>query len=135
MRRVSNVFVSKLVQKSSPAARQLFATRLQDQYDSSAQIRNRVKTVGIARSVTTGDPVNNQDILLMTVKFLNQLRTYVFRVRIIKSFLLHKICTRVKAALGTVRAGPRFPRRHSRCILANLDRGLQRLKDEVFMLR
>ncbi len=134
-RRVSNVFVSKLVRKSSPAARQLFATRLQDQYDSSAQIRDRVKTVGIAREVTTGDPVNNRDILLMTVKFLNQLRTYVLRVCLIKSFLLHNICARVKAAHELVSAGPRFPRHNSRCILHNLDRGLQRLKEEVFLLR
>lgn len=84
--RNSEGIVDKLVRKSSPGARRLFATRLRDQHDSSVLIRDRVKTVGIKRTVTPGDPLNDRDILRMVVTFLTRLRTYVFRSCVIKRF-------------------------------------------------
>ena len=133
--RNSMEIVNKLVRKSSPGARRLFATRLRDQHDSSVLIRDRVRTVGIKRTVTPGDPLNDRDILSMVVTFLTRLRTYVFRSCVIKRFLLHNLCKRVRRACETVASGSRFPRQQSRCILHNLRYGLERLVAEVFLLR
>ena len=134
--RNSEGIVDKLVRKSSPGARRLFATRLRDQHDSSVLIRDRVKTVGIKRTVTPGDPLNDRDILRMVVTFLTRLRTYVFRSCVIKRFFTAcNLCARVRRACETVASGTRFPRQQSRCILHNLRYGLERLVAKVFLLR
>ena len=125
----------KLLRMTTSDNRRAFAQGLHQRHNPFQPVTRRVSQVEVKRYISSQDTVTEKDVQQLTTSFLEALRYYVFAARLIKGILMHDLSSRVKRVFSHVLSGDHYPRAGTRCVLSNLNQRVERLVNEVFLLR
>lgn len=125
----------KLLRMTTSDTRRTFAKGIHQRHNPFQPVTSRVSKVEVKRCFFSQDTVTEEDVQQLTISFLDALQYYVFAARLIKGILLHDLSSQVKLIYAHVLSGDHYPRAGSRCVLGNLNQRVQRLVNEVFLLR
>jgi len=125
----------KLLRMTTSDNRRAFAQGLHQRHNPFQPVTRRVSQVEVKRYISSQDTVTEKDVQQLTTSFLEAMRYYVFAARLIKGILMHELSSRVKQVFSHVLSGDHYPRTKARCVLANLNQRVDRLVNEVFLLR